>query len=133
VWSADSGVGGRRGLERAHGRAALAVDAEIDDDAIEPGGEAGGAELTLGGAPVRRLRPDAQEGLLGDLLGVAARAGDALCHRHRLAQMAAHQFAEGDAVAIADTHHQVLVGRVGHRLACQRSAVPAAADRDAPA
>ena len=80
------GVGRIAGdAERQIGRTAPGIEAEIDDDPIEPGAE------RRFRPPARRVAPDPQQGVLHDLFGEGLAAEDAAREAERIGGVAAHQ------------------------------------------
>src|SRR5262249_6718572 len=96
------------------------IEARVHGDAMEPRAEARRAAL-----PPRRRRPDAQEDLLRDVLGISAAPEHALRERDHPGEMALDEPPARRTIAAAGTHHQRFVGVV-HRSAA-RSYPPATA------
>ena len=88
--------------------APLAVEAEINDHASEPGPE------LRQGLPARRVRPYAHEGLLRDVLCFGRIAEDAAGKSEHGRQMAARKQLECPLVATRDPGHERLVAVI-HR------------------
>src|SRR5262249_35278338 len=85
------------------------IEAEIERDPVQPGGEASG------GTPRRGVRPDACEGLLRHVLGVTRAAEDSTGERDDAPQMPLDQETARVTVASADASHESLI-RASHRL-----------------